>query len=67
MEKVEATGTRKEDIVANVGKPSFMVVDMYKALGMMVQLLHRGPNDYDTILRVAADWDGKMELLGKLG
>lgn len=68
LKKAEATGTSKEAILANAGKPSFMVVDMRKTLGMMVQLITpRAKRLHDAILRAASDWDGQTDLLRKLG
>ena len=68
LKKAEATGTSKETILANAGKPSFMVVDMRKALGMMVQLITpRAKRLHDAILRAATDWDGETDLLRRLG
>ena len=68
LKKAEATGTSKEDILANARKPSFMVVDMRKALGMMVQLITpRAKRLHDAILRAATDWDGETDLLRRLG
>ena len=45
-----------------------MVVDMRKALGMMVQLITpRAKRLHDAILRAATDWDGETDLLRRLG
>ena len=67
LAKAKATGTDPAPILANADKPSFMVVDMRKDLGMMVQLIPpRAAAIHKLLLQARKDWDGKTELFRKL-
>lgn len=68
MEKAKATGADLEQILKNADKPSFMVVDMRRDLGMMVQLITpRAAQIHNLLINARKDWDGKTELFRKLG
>ena len=67
LEKAKATGADPNQIMANAGKPSFMVVDMRKDLGMMVQLITpRAAAIHNLLIRARKEWDGKTDLFRKL-
>ena len=64
LEKARATGADEYMVRANVGKPSFMVVDMRKELGFAVQLITpRAKKLHDAILGVRAKWDGSDDTM----
>lgn len=68
LEKAEATGADPEEIRKNSSKPSFLVVDMRKDLGMMVQLITpKAAMIHNLLINSRKDWDGKTDLLRKLG
>lgn len=68
LEKAAATGADPEEIKKNASRPSFMVVDMRKDLGMMVQLITpKAAMIHNLIIGSGKDWDGKTNLLRKLG
>lgn len=68
LEKAKATGANTDEILANAEKPSFMVVDMRRDLGMMVQLITpRAALIHNLLLNARKNWDGKTDLFRKLG
>lgn len=68
MEKAKTTGGNVNEILANADKPSFMVVDMRRDLGMMVQLITpRAALIHNLLIDAGKNWDGKTELFRKLG
>ena len=68
LEKAAATGADLEVIRANADKPSFMVVDMRRDLGFMVQLITpRAKMIHDLLISAGKDWDGSTDLFRKLG
>ena len=68
LEKAAATGADPEVIRANADKPSFMVVDMRRDLGFMVQLITpRAKMIHDLLISAGKDWDGSTDLFRKLG
>lgn len=68
VEKANATGANVDEILADAQKPSFMVVDMREELGMMVQLITpRAAMIHNLLINAGKNWDGKTDLLRKLG
>ena len=68
LEKAKATGTDPEQILKNADKPNFMVVDMRRNLGMMVQLIvPRAAQIHNLLINSRKDWDGSTDLFRKLG
>lgn len=68
LEKAAAAGADPEDIIKNADKPSFMVIDMRKELGMMVQLITpKAKLLHQLILGSRKNWDGKTDLFRELG
>lgn len=68
MEKAKATGADIDEVLASAQKPSFMVVDMRRELGMMAQLITpRAAMIHNLLINAGKNWDGKTELLRKLG
>ena len=68
LKKAEQTGASVEDIKANANQPSFMVIDMKKDLGMMVQLITpRAKLIHNMLIESAKEWDGETDLFRKLG
>lgn len=68
LKKAAQTGASVEDIKANANRPCFMVIDMKKDLGMMVQLITpRAKLIHNMLIEAAKDWDGETDLFRKLG
>ena len=68
LEKAKATGTDPELILESADKPSFMVVDMRRDLGMMVQLITpRASQIHNLLINARKGWDGYTDLFRKLG
>jgi len=68
IEKAKATGANTDEVLANAEKPSFMVVDMRRDLGMMVQLITpRAALIHNLLINARREWDGETNLFRKLG
>lgn len=68
LAKAKATGTDPELILESADKPSFMVVDMRRDLGMMVQLITpRASQIHNLLINARKGWDGYTDLFRKLG
>ena len=68
LEKAAATGSDPEEIKRNANKPSFMVIDMRKDLGMMVQLITSNAKRlHQLILSGRENWDGETDLFRLIG
>ena len=68
LEKAAATGADPDEIRKNADKPNFMVIDMRKDLGMMVQLIpEKAILLHKLILNSRREWDGTTDLFRELG
>ena len=68
IKKAAQTGMPIEEIKKKAERPSFMVIDMRKDLGFMVQLIEPSAKRlHDVMLNAAKDWDGHTDLFRKLG
>ena len=68
LRKAEETGANIEAVRASLEKSSFMVIDLTRDLGTMVQLITpRAKLLHDMIRKAAADWDGETDLFRRLG
>lgn len=67
LAKARATGANVDEIMSNADKPSFMVVDMRKDLGMLVQLITpRAARLHKLIIEAGKKRDGKFDLFRKI-
>lgn len=67
VEKAIVTGVDPREIYETINKPSFMVVDMRRDLGMMVQLIPpRAAMIHNLLIQARKSWDGQTELFRKL-
>lgn len=68
LEKCKSMGIDPKSVGLDENKISFMVVDMTKDLGMMVQLVDDGCLLIHNMVREAMEgWDGETDLIRKLG
>ena len=68
LKKAEMAGVPTGEILRKAQHPSFMVADMRKDLGTMVQLVEPSANRlYEAVRAAKEGWDGETDLFRKLG